>query len=82
MSKAQLDRLKKDFDHKDNISQRQAAKKFIIFQSSVSKLLRKLQITPRKKMKIPERTDEQKRVARAKYGNLYLKKSKYLLGFR
>ena len=73
MSKAQLDRLKKAFDHKDNISQRQAAKKFNISQSSVSKLLRKLQITPRKKMKIPERTDEQKRVARAKCGNLYLK---------
>ena len=39
----------------------------------VSKLLKKLQITPRKKMKIPDRTEEQKKVARVKCRNLYLK---------
>ncbi|RNA16665.1 hypothetical protein BpHYR1_026203 [Brachionus plicatilis] len=52
---------KKAFDHKDNISQRQVAKKFDISQQMVSKLLKKLQITPRKKMKIPDRTETQKK---------------------
>ena len=60
MTKVQLNKLKKAFDHKDSISQRQAAKKFDISQQMVSKLLKKLQITPRKKMKIPDRTEEQK----------------------
>jgi transposase len=73
MTKVQLNKLKKAFDHKDNISQRQAAKKFDISQQMVSNLLKKLQITPRKKMKIPDRTEEQKKVARAKCRNLYLK---------
>ena len=73
MTKVPLNKLKKAFDHKDNISQRQAAKKFDISQQMVSKLLKKLQITPRKKMKIPDRTQEQKKVARVKCRNLYLK---------
>jgi hypothetical protein len=73
ITKVQLNKLKKAFDHKDNISQSQAAKKFDITQQYVSNLLEKLQITPRKKMKIPERTEVQKKVARAKCGNLYLK---------
>ncbi|RNA40572.1 hypothetical protein BpHYR1_004149 [Brachionus plicatilis] len=38
MTKVQLNKLKKAFDHKDNISQRQAAKKFDISQQMVSKL--------------------------------------------
>ncbi|RNA32566.1 WD repeat-containing 64-like [Brachionus plicatilis] len=46
MTKLQLKKLKKAFDHKDNISQRQAAKKFDISQQMVSNLLKKLQITP------------------------------------
>ncbi|RNA06386.1 tripeptidyl-peptidase 2 [Brachionus plicatilis] len=50
MTKVQLNKLKKAFDHKDNISRRQA-KKFDISQQMVSKLLEKLQITPRKKHK-------------------------------
>ena len=41
MSKAQLDRLKKAFDHKDYISQRQAAKKFNISQSFFLKIVEK-----------------------------------------
>ncbi|RNA21809.1 tripeptidyl-peptidase 2 [Brachionus plicatilis] len=73
MTKVQLNKLKKAFDHKDNISQRQAAKKFDISQQMVSKLLKWLQITPRKKMKIPDRIETQKKVARVKCRNLYLK---------
>ncbi|RNA33024.1 hypothetical protein BpHYR1_025530 [Brachionus plicatilis] len=42
MTKLQLNKLKKAFDHKDNISQRKAAKKFDISQKIVSKLLKKL----------------------------------------
>ncbi|RNA23279.1 hypothetical protein BpHYR1_033078 [Brachionus plicatilis] len=60
----QLNKLKKSFDHKDNISQRQAAKKLDISQQMVSKLLKKLHLTPKKKMKIPDRTETQKKVAR------------------
>ncbi|RNA00269.1 tripeptidyl-peptidase 2 [Brachionus plicatilis] len=73
MTKVQLNKLKKAFDHQDNISQRQAAKKFDISQQMVSKLLKKLQIALRKKMKIPNRTKTQKKVARAKCRNFYLK---------
>ncbi|RNA35341.1 hypothetical protein BpHYR1_000312 [Brachionus plicatilis] len=50
------------FDLKDNISQRQAAKKFDLSQQMVSKLLKKLQITPRKKMKIPDLAETQKKM--------------------
>ncbi|RNA44608.1 hypothetical protein BpHYR1_035201 [Brachionus plicatilis] len=50
----------------NNISQRQAAKKFDISQQMVSKLLKKLQIKPRKKMKTLDRTECKKK-------NLYLK---------
>ncbi|RNA20036.1 glucosylceramidase 4, partial [Brachionus plicatilis] len=68
MTKVQLNKLKKAFDHKDNISQRKAAKKFDISQKMVSKLLKKLQITLRKTMKIPDRTEtrieNRKKVAR------------------
>ena len=38
MNKVQLNKLKKAYDDKDNISQRQAAKKFDISQQTVSKL--------------------------------------------
>ncbi|RNA05398.1 glucosylceramidase 4 [Brachionus plicatilis] len=64
---------KKGFDHKDNISQRQVANKFDISQQMVSKLFKKLQITPKKKMKILDRTETQKKVARVKCRNLNLK---------
>ncbi|RNA23548.1 hypothetical protein BpHYR1_030789 [Brachionus plicatilis] len=59
MTKVQLNKLKKAFDYKDNISLRQAAKKFDISQQIISKLLKKLQITSRKKMKIPDGTETQ-----------------------
>ena len=50
MTKVQLKyKLKKAFDHKANISQHQTAKKFDISQQMVSKLLKKLQITPKKR---------------------------------
>ena len=44
MTKVQLNKLKKAFDHKDNISQRQAAKKFKCSQSMVSKVLKQNKI--------------------------------------
>ncbi|RNA14881.1 tripeptidyl-peptidase 2 [Brachionus plicatilis] len=47
--------------------------KFDISQQMVSKLLKKLQITPNKNLKIPDRTETQKKVARVKCGNLFLK---------
>ncbi|RNA17927.1 tripeptidyl-peptidase 2 [Brachionus plicatilis] len=58
MTKVQLNKLKKAFDHKDNIRQRQAAKKFVISQQMV---------------KIPDRTETQKKVARVKCRNLCIK---------
>jgi hypothetical protein len=64
---------KKPLIIRDNIIQTQVAEKFNIIQQWVSKLLQKLQITPRKEKKILDRTEEQKKVARAKFENLYLK---------
>ncbi|RNA36503.1 WD repeat-containing 64-like [Brachionus plicatilis] len=46
MTKVELNKLKKAFDHKDNIIQRQSVKKFDISQQMVSKFLKKLQKTP------------------------------------
>ena len=54
LSKKQVNKLEKSFDHKDNYSQRQIAKKFGISQSMVSKWLKKIKGHPRKKMKIPD----------------------------
>ena len=58
MTKVQLNKLKKAFDHKDSISRRKAAKKLYISQQMGSKLLKKLQITTNTKMKIPDRNEE------------------------
>ena len=55
------------FDHKDGVSQRQAAKKFNCTQQHISKTLKKrTNIKSRKKMTIPKRSDQQKAVARTK----------------
>ena len=61
MTKKNILVLKSMFDHKDNVSQRQASRKFNCTQQYISKTLRtKLRIKPRKKQKIPLRTDAQK----------------------
>ena len=41
MTKKKLNTLKKAFDHKDKMSQRQAARKYGISQQMVSKILKK-----------------------------------------
>ena len=73
MTQRQVNRLKKDFNHKTGISKRQSARKFNISQQRVCQLLQNNGICARKKKKIPSRTEQQKTVARAKCGNLYLK---------
>ena len=75
MTKKKLNTLKKAFDHKDKMSQRQAARKYGMSQQMVSKILKKRGIKARKKMKIPKRTETKKIEERIKCGNLYLKKS-------
>ena len=55
------------------MSQRQAARKYNISQRRVGQILQKNGVCARKKMRIPSRTEQQKTVARAKCGNLYLK---------
>ncbi len=73
MTLRQVNRLKKDFNHKAGINKRQSARKFNISQQRVCQLLQNNGICARKKKKIPSRTKQQKTVARAKCGNLYLK---------
>ena len=73
MTKKKVNQLKKDFNHKATMSQRQSARKFNISQPMICKILKKHQIKAIKKMKIPSRSDQQKSSARAKCGNLYLK---------
>lgn len=59
MPKAKVKQLKAMFDHKDGRSQPMIAKKFNISQQYVSKLLKtKTTIVCRKKIKIPNRTDQ------------------------
>ncbi len=71
MTQRQVNRLKKDFNHKAGISKRQSARKFNISQQRVCQLLQNNGICARKKKK-PSRTEQQKTVARANCGNLYL----------
>ena len=73
MTQRQVNRLKKDFNHKTGMSQRQAARKYNISQRRVGQILQKNGVCARKKMRIPSRTEQQKTVGRAKCGNLYLK---------
>ncbi len=65
--------LKKDFNHKAGISKRRSARKFNISQQRVCQLLQNNSICAINKKKIPSRTEQQKSLARAKCGNLYLK---------
>ena len=71
MNKRALKSFKKDISFK--FSRRQLARQFNINQGYVCKLLKKHGILSRKKMDIPARTEQPKKVNRAKCGNLYLK---------
>ena len=55
------------------MSQRQSVRKFNISQQRVCQIPKNNGICARKKKNIPSRTKQQKTVARAKCGNLYLK---------
>lgn len=77
MTKRQINRLKIMFDHKDKVSQRQAARKFNCSQSFICKTLKtKSAIKKRKKKKIPKRTEAQKAKAQPLCGRLYRKSEK------
>uniref|UniRef100_A0A914EDP4 Uncharacterized protein n=1 Tax=Acrobeloides nanus TaxID=290746 RepID=A0A914EDP4_9BILA len=52
--------LKRKFDHKDGISQRQGVKKFQCSPAMINKTLKKLIISCRKKKTIPDRNERQK----------------------
>ena len=71
MTKTNLSKIKKIFDHKDSISQTQAARQFNCHQTYICKTLqRHTEIKLRKKQKIPERTEEQKVKIRERCGIL------------
>lgn len=74
MTKRGVKRLQRIFDHNDRVSQPQAARKFNCSQQHISKTMKKkTTIKMRKKIKIPERTEQQKAAARTKCGRLYHK---------
>ena len=60
LTQRQVNQLKKDFNHKTTMSQRQSARKFDISQPMAFKILKKNQISARKKIRIPSRPDQQK----------------------
>uniref|UniRef100_A0A914DRN3 Transposase n=1 Tax=Acrobeloides nanus TaxID=290746 RepID=A0A914DRN3_9BILA len=64
------------FDHKDGISQRQAARKLNCGLMTVNDALKKLNIKARKKKRIPQRTAKQISDAKRLCGRLYRKFSK------
>jgi len=64
MNKRAVKRLKKAFDHNDNL-----ARRFMRYQSYICKLLKKNRILSRKKIEIPARI-EQQCVSRAECGSL------------
>lgn len=71
MSNTNLSKIKKMFDHKNSISQAQAARQFNCHQTYICKTLqRHTEIKLRKKQKIPERTEEQKVKIRERCGIL------------
>lgn len=72
MTKTNVKRLKTLFDHKDSISQRQAANRFKCNQSHISKTLKKkTAIRARKKTTIPKRNEQQRGVAQTKCARLH-----------
>jgi hypothetical protein len=74
MNKKAIDRLKKMFNHRDGVSQRQAARKFGCNQSHICRTLaKKTSIRVCKKKKIPLRTDDQRERIRICCDRLYRK---------
>jgi hypothetical protein len=74
MTKTNIKKLETMFDHKDGISQRQAARKFKCSHQYIGlTLATKTRIRPRKKIKIPKRSEQQLAVLRQKCSRLYQK---------
>ena len=74
MTKAGIKRLCTLFDHKCNISHRQAARKMKCHHTLIGKVLKKYtNIKCRKKTKIPKRTEEQKAKIRIRCSRLFRK---------
>ena len=69
-----INKLTRLFDHKDDISQTQAAREFRCHQTYIGKTLqRHTDIEVRTKEKIPDRTEEQKVKIVERCGRLYKK---------
>lgn len=74
MTKKHIGTLKTMFNHKDSVSQRQAARKFNCSQQYISKTLKnKTTIRKRKKIKIPKRSEQQQALAQTKCSRIYQK---------
>ena len=71
MTKKNIDKLKSLFDHKDGISQRQAARKLGCTHQHICKKLKlETSIRARKKIKIPKRPEQQMAWTRTKCSRL------------
>ena len=82
MTKKNIEKLRIMFDHKDNISQRQAARKFGCTHPHICNTLKlKTSVRARKKIKIPKRSEQQMAWTRTKCSRLYeiLKNRKCIL---
>ena len=55
------------FDNKDNISQRDAARKFNCSQQHISKVLKKHNIVPRRKQRAPSYTPDQIQIVKLRW---------------
>ncbi len=65
ITKKAVEKLKRMFDYKDAISQRQAAREFNCSQKHICRtLLTKTKIRARKKIRIPKRSEQQKALAK------------------
>ena len=74
MPSKKVSQLKKIFDHKNGISQRQAAAKFQVTQAYICQLLKnKSDIVCRKRIKIPARSEQQITEAKTKSATMVRK---------
>ena len=79
MNKKNINKPKAIFDHKDGVSQRQAAKVFKCHYSFVNKTLMKhTEIRCRKKKTIPKRSEVQRQNIKTRCGHLYRKFKNHL----
>lgn len=76
LPKRKLGTLKRSFDHKDTMSQRQAATKFNCHHTTIGRALKKLGVKARKKQRIPHREEHQILKAKTLCGRLFRKFSK------